>query len=71
MFSYESGKKFAIFGVILSFLVVIGGVVLNIVLSAGGENNINPTLLLNAYGELHDYTVCRTMIYNDQMESFK
>ncbi|MBP3324403.1 MAG: hypothetical protein J6M16_09435 [Clostridia bacterium] len=32
MFSYESGKKFAIFGVILSFLVVIGGVVLNIIL---------------------------------------
>ena len=48
-----------------------GNVVLNIVLSAGGENNINPTLLLNAYGELPDYTVCRTMIYNDQMESFK
>ena len=33
MFSYESGKKFAIFGVILSFLVVIGGVVLNIILT--------------------------------------
>ena len=48
-----------------------GNVVLNIVLSAGGENNINPTLLLNAYGELPDYSVCRTMIYNAEMESFK
>ncbi len=46
-------------------------IVLNIVLSAGGENNINPTLLLNAYGELPDYSVCRSMIYNADMQIFK
>ncbi len=54
------------------FSVVEGdSIVLNIVLSAGGENNINPTLLLNAYGKLPDYSICRTMIYNAQMEFFK
>ncbi len=52
-------------------LSVGDNVVLNVVLSAGGENNINPTLLLNAFGELPDYSVCRTMIYNSDMDVFK
>ena len=46
-------------------------VVLKIVLSAGSENNINPTLLLSAYGDTPDYSICRTMIYNSSMECFK
>ena len=46
-------------------------VVLNIVLAAGGENNLNPTLLLSAFGETPYYTVCRKMIYNSSMECFK
>ncbi len=44
---------------------------LNIVLAAGGENNLNPTLLLSAFGETPYYTVCRKMIYNSSMECFK
>ncbi|MBR3594436.1 MAG: TIGR03936 family radical SAM-associated protein [Clostridia bacterium] len=46
-------------------------VVLNLVLSAGGENNLNPTLLLAAFGETPYYTVCRKMIYDSAMECFK
>lgn len=46
-------------------------VVFKIVLSAGSENNINPTLLLSAYGDTPDYSICRTMIYNSSMECFK
>ncbi len=44
---------------------------LKIVLAAGGENNLNPTLLLSAFGETPYYTVCRQMIYNSSMECFK
>ncbi len=44
---------------------------LSIVLSAGGDNNLNPTLLLAAFGETPYYTVCRKMIYNSSMECFK
>ena len=44
---------------------------LNIVLSAGGDNNLNPVLLLSAYGDLPYYTVCRKKIYNSLMEEFK
>ena len=46
-------------------------ITLNIVLAAGGENNLNPTLLLSAYGELPYYTVHRKMIYDKDMECFK
>ncbi len=46
-------------------------IALRIVLSAGGENNINPTLLLTAYGEIPDYSICRTKIYDSLMECFK
>jgi hypothetical protein len=46
-------------------------VVLDLVLSAGGENNLNPTLLLAAFGETPYYTVCRKMIYDSAMECFK
>ncbi len=48
-----------------------GQINLNIVLSAGGDNNLNPTLLLAAFGDLPYYTVCRKKIYNSQMEEFK
>lgn len=55
-----------------SFSVIDGKEVqLNIVLAAGGENNLNPTLLLAAFGETPYYTVCRKMIYNSAMECFK
>ena len=55
-----------------SFSVIDGETVqLNIVLAAGGENNLNPTLLLAAFGETPYYTVCRKMIYNSAMECFK
>ncbi len=46
-------------------------VCLDITLAAGGENNLNPTLLLSAYGELPYYTVHRKMIYDKDMECFK
>lgn len=46
-------------------------VTLKILLTAGNENNINPSLLLSAYGETPYYTVCRTMIYDSDMECFK
>ena len=44
---------------------------LKIVLAAGGQNNLNPVLLLNAYGRLPYYSVCRTMIFDADMEEFK
>ena len=57
---------------IKSFSVETGDcIVLNIVLAAGGEQNLNPTLLLAAFGETPYYTVCRKMIYNFAMECFK
>ena len=44
-----------------------GSTVLNLKLPAGGENNINPTLLLKAFsaqtGFNPSHTVCRTMLY--------
>ncbi len=57
---------------IKSFSVSNGdSVELSIVLAAGGENNLNPTLLLSAFGETPYYTVCRKMIYNSAMECFR
>lgn len=49
--------------------------VLEIVLSAGNDN-VNPTLLLNAFEEfigtpLTDYTIKRTMLYTEDMEIFR
>lgn len=45
-------------------------ITLKITLAAGGENNLNPTLLLDSFGVLPDYSVCRTMIYDENMECF-
>ena len=57
---------------IKNFSVLAGDCVeLSIVLAAGGENNLNPTLLLSAFGETPYYTVCRKMIYNSALECFK
>lgn len=53
-----------------SNIEIAENVVLDIVLPAGGDCNINPTLLLEAYGNLPDYSICRTMIYDDKMECF-
>ena len=47
------------------------GITLKIVLSAGGEANINPTLLLSVMPSIPEYTVCRTMIFDNEMECFK
>ncbi len=46
-------------------------VVLKITLAAGGEASVNPTLLLSAFGELPEYSICRTMIYDSELNIFK
>ena len=46
-------------------------VVLKITLVAGGEASVNPTLLLSAFGELPEYSICRTMIYDSELNIFK
>ncbi len=47
---------------------------LTLILTAGNENNLNPTLVLGALFELEKielyYEVKRTMIYNKEMQSF-
>ena len=45
-------------------------VLLKIVLPAGGECNVNPTLLLSVMEDVPDYSICRTMIYDGEMECF-
>jgi radical SAM-linked protein len=49
---------------------------LTLILTAGNENNLNPTLVLKTMFETEGlepiyYTVKRTMIYNKEMQSFK
>ena len=49
---------------------------LTLVLTAGNENNLNPTLVLKTLFETENiepiyYTVKRTMIYNKEMQSFR
>ena len=56
---------------IKSFSVSLGEcVALNIVLTAGGDNNLNPTLLLSTFGDVPYYTVCRKKIYDSDMVCF-
>ena len=45
--------------------------VLNVTLPAGGADNVNPTLLLDAFGELPYYKVCRMKVYDTEMQLFK
>lgn len=54
----------------------LNGTTLNLTLAAGGSNNLNPKLVLDAYSSsksvsLPYYTITRTMLYNDNMEIFK
>ena len=44
---------------------------LSVVLPAGGADNINPTLLLSAYGELPYYNVKKVMVYDTDMRKFE
>ncbi len=52
----------------------LSGNELTLVLTAGNENNLNPTLVLNTLFELEkikcDYSVVRTMIYDKKMQPF-
>lgn len=54
----------------------LNGTTLNLTLAAGGSNNLNPKLVLDAYSSFKSvslpyYTITRTMLYNDNMEIFK
>lgn len=44
---------------------------LDIILPAGGSDNVNPALLLKAYGDIPSYKVTRTMIYDENMKQFQ
>lgn len=46
------------------------GLYILLTLPAGGSDNINPTLLLSAFGELPYYTVKKIMVYNQDMHNF-
>ena len=58
---------------IIDFSVDLVGndLLLSITLPAGGADNINPTLLLSAYGKLPYYTVKKTMVYDTDMKKFE
>ncbi len=45
--------------------------VLTLILPAGGADNVNPTLLLDAFGDLPYYRVCRTKVFDTDMNLFK
>ena len=47
------------------------GTYLDIILPAGGSDNVNPALLLKAYGDIANYKVTRTMIYDENMKQFQ
>ena len=47
------------------------GTYLDIILPAGGSDNVNPALLLKAYGDIPNYKVTRTMIYDENMKQFQ
>jgi len=44
---------------------------LNITLPAGGADNVNPTLLLKAFGDLPYFKVTRTCIFDAEMNKFR
>ena len=53
----------------------IGNDALYLTLAAGGSNNLNPKLVLDAFSlinniQLPNYNVTRTMLYNENMEKF-
>lgn len=48
--------------------------VLEITLNAGSSDNVNPQLILTEMekqGELPQFSICRTAVYNDKLELFK
>lgn len=47
------------------------GLKLTVTLPAGGADNVNPTLLLDAFGDLPYYRVCRTKVFDLDMNLFK
>ncbi len=47
------------------------GLKLTLTLPAGGADNVNPTLLLDAFGDLPYYRVCRTKVFDVDMNLFK
>ena len=54
----------------------LNGTTLNLTLAAGGSNNLNPKLVLDAYTSFKSvslpyYNITRTMLYNENMEIFK
>ncbi len=54
----------------------VHGTTLNLTLAAGGSNNLNPKLVLDAYASfkcisLPYCNITRTMLYNENMEIFK
>ena len=55
---------------------VLSGNKLTLVLTAGNENNLNPSLVISTLFEMQSiepiyYSVTRTMIYNKQLKQFK
>ncbi len=60
---------------IKSFKIEIGEkIVLSLILPAGGQDNINPTALLGALEKelpLPHYIICRTALYNADMQIFR
>ncbi len=51
--------------------VLDGELMLSITLPAGGADNINPTLLLSAFGELPYFTVKKLLVYDTEMNKFQ
>ena len=47
------------------------GLILTVILPAGGADNINPTLLLDAFGDLPYYRICRMKVYDTEMNLFR
>ena len=50
------------------------GFTLNLTLPAGGQDNVNPSILLEALKneiQLPDYIICRGALYNENMEIFR
>ena len=60
---------------IKSYKVDIGDeITLCLTLPAGGKDNVNPSILLSVIEKdckLGEYTICRTAIYNSEMELFR
>ena len=54
-----------------NYYLISDDLILTVTLPAGGADNINPTLLLSAFGELPYYTVTKIMVYDTEMKIFE